>query len=217
MKKLMVLALLFSSFTALAQVQFNNGKIALNKFLEDNTVYPSYSKNNCIQGRVEIGFKVNLKGEIYNSKIVKGIGTDLDDEALRLVKLSSGKWKLANANDTSSVVIIPVNFVLSGYDCDRKSSVDIQTAIQAYQNELAMENAIINFYKNRDKGTAEQEAKIIALKNQLGIDDDYLNERIQCGLQKLKQSDKQGACDDFNFVKNMGSNLADNQLKKYCN
>jgi TonB family protein len=217
MKKLMFVALLLSSFTALAQVQFNNGKIALNKFLEDNTVYPSYSKYNCIQGRVEIGFKVNLKGEIYNSKIVKGIGTDLDDEALRLIRLSSGKWTLANANDTSSVVIIPVNFVLSGYDCDRKSPAEIQNAIQAYQNELAMENAIINFYKNRDKGTTEQEAKIIALKSQLGIDDEYLNERIKCGLQKVKQGDKHGACEDFNFVKNMGSNLANNYLKKYCN
>lgn len=217
MKKLLFFVLVFCGFYANAQVQYKDGAKAFDKFLKDNTVYPAYSKYNCIQGNVEIGFKVNLQGEIYFTKIYKGIGTDLDDEALRLVKLSSGKWKVAKDYDTSTVVIAPVNFVISGSDCDRKSAEDIRTAIVAYQASVDMENAVINFYKYRDKATAGQEEKVLSIKKQLGIDDDYLNERIQCGLKKIKQGDKQGACEDFNFVKNMGSNLADNQLKKYCN
>lgn len=200
-----------------AQVQYGGGNVTLENFLKEKTVYPAYSKYNCIQGKVEIAFKVNLQGEIYSSKINSGIGTDLDDEALRLIRLTSGKWKVTNAQDTSSVIIIPVNFVLDGYGCERKSAEDIKTAILAYQAGVAMENAVINFYKHKDKATEGQEAKILAIKNQLGIDDEYLQERIKNGLKKIKQGDKQGACEDFNYVKNMGSNLADNQLKKYCN
>ena len=92
----------------------------------------------------------------------------------------------------------------------------MQDAIRSYQAEEGLTNSVINFYKNIDQAKPGQEAQIIAIKNQLGIDDDYLNERIDNGLKKIKQGDKQGACEDFLFVKNMGSSLADQYLSKYC-
>ncbi|MNI76004.1 hypothetical protein D3C73_1322000 [compost metagenome] len=56
----------------------------------------------------------------------------------------------------------------------------------------------------------------MAIKSQLGIDDEYLDDRIKMGLKKIKQGDKQGACEDFLFVKYMGSKKADDYLVKYC-
>ena len=216
MRVLLISCFVFISVFAAAQVQFKSAKGNFTDFLRENTIYPSFSKVNCIQGAVNVSFKINAQGRIYSSKVIKGILTDLDDEALRLVRLSSGKWQVPPGYDTTTAVIIPVNFKLEGFNCEGKSSSAMQAAISAYQSEEALTNSVINFYKNIEKAKPGQEVQFIAIKKQLGIDDEYLNSKIETGLQKIKQGDKQGACEDFSFVKNMGSNLADAHLAKYC-
>lgn len=216
MKVLTTICFVFFSVFVSAQVQFEAGKGNFADFLREHTIYPAFSKANCIQGTVSISFKLDQQGKIYSSKVTKGILTDLDEEALRLVRLSSGKWKVPSGYDTTTAVIIPVNFRLEGYQCEGKSKSDMATAIRAYQSEEALINSVINFYKNIDQAKPGQEVQFIAIKKQLGIDDDYLNSRIETGLKKIKQGDRQGACEDFFFVKNMGSNMADAYLAKYC-
>lgn len=201
---------------AMAQVQFKTGKDGFSNFLKANTVYPQFSMQNCIQGTVNVSFKLDAEGKVYFSTVSKGIGTDLDDEALRLVRLSSGKWKVPADYDTTISVVAPVNFKLSGYNCEIKSDEDIKAAIETYQTQEGLINTVINFYKNIDKARPGQEEQVIAIKNQLRIDHKYLNSRVKNGLKKIKQGDKQGACEDFSFVKNMGSDLADEYLDKYC-
>ncbi|WP_293310445.1 TonB family protein [Pedobacter sp. UBA5917] len=216
MKKLFTICLLFCCSLAMAQVQFKSGKSGFINFLRENTIYPQFSKDNCIQGTVNVSFKINQQGKVYFSKISKGILSDLDQEALRLVRLSSGKWQVPTGYDTTVSIVAPVNFVLSGYNCEGKTNQDIQDAIRSYLAEEGLTNSVINFYKNIDQAKPGQEVQIIGIKNQLGIDDEYLDDRIKMGLKKIKQGDKQGACEDFNFVKYMGSKKADDYLAKYC-
>jgi TonB family protein len=216
MKKLFTICLLFCCSLAMAQVQFKSGKSGFTNFLRENTIYPRFSKDNCIQGTVNVSFKLNNQGKVYFSKVSKGILSDLDEEALRLVRMSSGKWQVPAGYDTTVSIVAPVNFVLSGYNCEGKSSEAMQESIRSYQAEEALTNSVINFYKNIDQAKPGQEVKIITIKNQLGIDDEYLGDRIKIGLKKIKQGDKQGACEDFTFVKYMGSKLADDYLAKYC-
>ncbi|PWS31070.1 energy transducer TonB [Pedobacter paludis] len=216
MKKLLFLGLMFYCSVSVAQLQFKTGKTGFANFLRDNTVYPAFSKQNCIQGTVDVSFKLDQKGKVYSSKVTKGILTELNEEALRLVRLSSGKWLVPAGYDTTISVIVPVNFKLSGYNCETKSDADIKEAIQAYETDENLTKTVINFYKNIDLAKPGQEAQIIAIKNQLGIDDDYLDDRIKDGLKKIKQGDKQGACDDFSFVKNVGSTKADKYIAQYC-
>lgn len=188
-------------------------------FLKNNTIYPPYSLQNCIQGTIDVGFKLNAKGQVYYATVIKGIGTDLDDEALRLIKLSSGKWNVSLSHDTLALVLIPMSFSLKNYDCERKDKNSIAMAISAYKVQTELTNVILNFYRNKEKGifNAQEEPKISKFKIELGIDDDYLQSKINAGLKKVKQGDKQGACDDFNFVKYMGSDKADSLLSKHCN
>ncbi|WP_316798829.1 energy transducer TonB [Pedobacter frigidisoli] len=216
MRKLIILCLLLYSGASMAQLQFKSGKTGFATFLRDKMIYPGFSKDNCIQGTVNISFKLDEKGRVYSSKVSKGILSELDEEALRLIRMSSGKWQVPAGYDTTASVVVPVNFRLSGYNCEGKSSSDIQEAIRNYQAEEGLTNSVINFYKNIDQAKPGQEAQIIAIKNQLGIDDDYLRSRIDSGMKKIKQGDKQGACEDFLFVKYMGSKLADEFLLKYC-
>jgi TonB family protein len=216
MSKILLALFLLFGFGVKAQPTLKGG---LDSFVANNKVYPPYSLQNCIDGTVTISFKLNKAGEVYFSKIQKGIGTDLDDEALRLVRLSSGKWIVPADHDTIVSVVVPINFKLSGDDCGNKSQKEIKQAIETYKTNVGMTDAVLNFYKHKAAGkyTIEEERKIIALKTSLGYDDEYMKMRIDDGLKKLKQKDRQGACEDFMFVKNMGYDLADEQIAKYCN
>ncbi|RZK41619.1 MAG: TonB family protein [Pedobacter sp.] len=194
-------------------------KGGLSAYLRENTIYPAYSLQNCIQGTVSVAFKLNGKGEVYYATVTRGIGTDLDDEALRLIKLSSGKWEVPQNHDTTSLVLMPMSFTLRDSDCNQKSKGAIATAIQAYTANEELRNVILTYYRNKEKGSADpaDEAKIIRLKGDLGIDDEYLQSRIETGLKKVNQGDHSGACEDFLFVKYMGSNKADGLIAKHCN
>ncbi|MCZ4223735.1 TonB family protein [Pedobacter rhodius] len=216
MKKLLILGFVLFSSLAMAQVQFKSGPSGFASFLKNNTIYPQFSKQNCIQGTVNVSFKLDQTGKVYASKITRGIISDLDDEALRLVRMSSGKWQVPAGYDTTISVVVPVNFKLSGYNCEGKSNAEIKASIAAYQAEEGLTNAVINFYKNKAQAKPGQEAQILAIKSQLGIDDEYLDGVLKTALKKIKQGDKQGACEDFNLVKNLGSDKADDYLAKYC-
>lgn len=171
----LIVFLAFLSITIRAQEPQLGG--GLTAFLEKNTVYPRYSLQHCIQGTVDIGFKLNKKGEIYRTQITRGIGTDLDDEALRLIKLSSGKWNVPLNYDTLALVIVPINFSLKGYECEKKDKRAVALAINAYKLEAEIINVIVNFYRNKEKGVfnEREEPKILKLRSDLGIDDEYLS------------------------------------------
>lgn len=209
--------LLLICFSAQAQQPEMKGGLAT--FLKSNLIYPSYSRQNCIQGAVNVGFKLNSKGEIYFSTVNKGMDTDLDDEALRLIRMTSGKWIMPATHDSLTLMIVQVNFSLDGFDCARKDKREIAQAIAAYKAEEELASVVSNFYKNKEKGNfkPEDESKILRIKNELEINDEYLSNKIEAGLKKIKQGDKQGACEDFNFVKYMGSDKANEMLAKYCN
>lgn len=198
--------------------KFKGGNEALNNYISSRIIYPTFSKNNCIQGTIYIAFSIKKSGEIYNSKVKKGLGIDLDQEALRLVRLTSGKWELAPNHSEKLELVIPVNFLLKNYNCNQRSSDQINQAIELYKNRLALENAILSFYKNKALGKVDQadEIEIMKFKADLGFDDDFIAKKLREAKQKLKQGDKESACEDFYFVKYLGSALADELIAEHC-
>lgn len=215
MRKILTTLLIFMSISVFAQPQLPGG---LDAFVEKNLSYPSYSYRNCIEGVVKIAFKLTSTGKVYQSSVQSGIGTDLDEEALRLIRKTSGKWKVGAEYDTSTVIVAPVNFRLQGSDCDRRSKAEVNSAIAAYQSQQALTDAIVNFYKKKDteKDYTAEEVRINQLKKDLGYDEAYMKARVEAGEKKWKEGDEQGACEEFMFVKNMGFSLADDLIKKYC-
>lgn len=193
-------------------------KGGLTTFLKSKLIYPSYSLQHCIQGTIHIGFKLNANGDVYYTTVSKGIGIDLDDEALRLIRLSSGRWIVPLVHDSLKMFIVPVNFILEGTDCLNKNKAEIARAIQAYKNQEELTNVITNFYRNKEKGSVKpgDDEKILQIKSELEIDDTYLDNKVKDGLKKIKLGDKQGACEDFIFVKYLGSDKANKWLDKYC-
>ncbi|RZK82453.1 MAG: energy transducer TonB [Pedobacter sp.] len=213
MSKFIFTFLILAGFNLSAQPSLKGG---LESFLRNNKVYPKYSLSNCIDGTVNVAFKLNDKGVVYYSEVRNGIGTDLDAEALRLIRMSSGKWLVPADHDSTVFVITPINFKLS--DCLGRSKQEIKAAIDAYKANTDLTNAVLAYYRDKEQNrpTGITDAKAQELKETLGYDDDYLSKRLEDGKKKLKQRDFQGACEDFKFVKYMGSAIADDLLAKHC-
>jgi protein TonB len=120
MIKTFLLCVMLSFATSNESVQyesasFNGGNP--NTFVEwvnARLVYPESAIDNNIEGCVVVSFKVLPNGYITNVKVVKGIDTELDREAIRVVS-SSPKWKPSRVNGvaTETSYTIPINFKLT--------------------------------------------------------------------------------------------------------
>jgi protein TonB len=71
--------------------EFPGGEVALNRFLSRNIEYPIMAIETYIQGRVFLTFVVEKDGSITNVKILRGIGSGCDEEAVRVVQ-AMPKW-----------------------------------------------------------------------------------------------------------------------------
>ena len=202
--------------TANAQVAFKGGQAALYTFLSQKIVYPEYSKQNCISGIIKVGFVVDKNGKVINPRVIQGLGIDLDDEALRVVKLTSGKWVIPT-NYQPLNIVLPVRFEADRTVCGISNN-DMNLAIANYKRQQNLEDAVTNYYKAKYLGKADttHEAAIISLKKQLGYDDKFIDDVLEQAQEKLNQGDSEGACNDWTFIRNIGSNRADDLLAKYC-
>jgi len=61
------------------------------KTLSKNIKYPKRASIDEITGKVFVSFVVNEKSELSDLKVVKGIGSGCDEEAIRVIGLT--KWK----------------------------------------------------------------------------------------------------------------------------
>lgn len=66
--------------------QFPGGDAELLKFLAENIKYPKESQENGDQGRVICSFVIKSDGTLTNYKVIRGLTTLLDQEALRVLQ-----------------------------------------------------------------------------------------------------------------------------------
>ncbi len=93
--------------------EFKGGQNALSKYIVENLKYPEAAKNNKIQGRVFVSFIVEKDGSVSNVKVLRGIGSGCDDEAIRVVK-GMPKWTPGEQRGKKVRVQynLPINFSL---------------------------------------------------------------------------------------------------------
>ncbi|MGP1621720.1 MAG: energy transducer TonB [Candidatus Cryptobacteroides sp.] len=83
------------------------------KWIGQNMVYPEIAKENGVQGRVTLQFTVNADGTVSNIKVLRGVDSALDKEAVRVVSMSP-RWKPGKQRDRAVKVTytFPVIFQL---------------------------------------------------------------------------------------------------------
>ena len=93
--------------------EFPGGLTALMNYLRANIHYPAAAQSAGIEGRVIVSFIVEPNGSVSNVEIVRGVDSNLDQEALRVVR-QMPKWK-AGKQDGSTVRVkfhLPIKFML---------------------------------------------------------------------------------------------------------
>ncbi|MCQ2210569.1 MAG: TonB family protein [Paludibacteraceae bacterium] len=70
---------------------FPGGQAKLMEFLKKELQYPQVAIENNVQGRVFVEFVVNKDGSIQDVKVARGVDSNLDAEAIRVVK-KMPKW-----------------------------------------------------------------------------------------------------------------------------
>jgi protein TonB len=95
--------------------EFEGGLKALGDFIRNNTVYPELAKEMALEGTVYVTFIVNEKGEVVDTKILKGIGGGCSEEANRVVN-KLPKFKKPGRNEmgkpVKTIMNLPIVFKL---------------------------------------------------------------------------------------------------------
>jgi len=94
---------------------FNGGDlIEFSNWVQRNIIYPDAAMDRDLEGRIITEFIIGKKGQIEEIKILRGIDPLLDNEALRVLKLSP-LWKPGkqNGDPVRVKLVLPIIFKLS--------------------------------------------------------------------------------------------------------
>lgn len=93
--------------------EYPGGMTAFMKWLNANLKYPYTAQRSNKQGKVIVSFIINKDGSVTDIKLMKGIDTNLDREALRVMKMMP-KWKAGEykGKPCRTLFCIPIVFKL---------------------------------------------------------------------------------------------------------
>jgi TonB family protein len=66
---------------------YTGGKKAFSAFLQQNIKYPQKALDEGVEGNVIVEFEIDDNGFVHNPRVMKGIGSGCDEEAIRVVSL----------------------------------------------------------------------------------------------------------------------------------
>jgi periplasmic protein TonB len=90
--------------------EFPGGEKALFQYLADNTHYPQMAREVGTDGRVFLQFVVEKDGSITDVKVLRGIGSGCDEEAMRVIK-TMPHWAAGKQNGRPVRVLYNLPFV----------------------------------------------------------------------------------------------------------
>ena len=103
----------FEIFDVSEKASFRGGDEGLQRFIAENITYPPMALENDMQGTVNVMFVVDKQGRVKDIAILGGKkGFGLEDEAMRVIKMTSGRWSPAKQRDKAVNMRfrIPVKF-----------------------------------------------------------------------------------------------------------
>jgi TonB family protein len=95
--------------------EYPGGMDAMTKYLVETIKYPVEAKTNGVQGRVFVQYIVEKDGSVGHVKVIRGIGSGCDEEAIRVVS-GMPKWSPGKNADGKPVRVqfnLPIMFSLN--------------------------------------------------------------------------------------------------------
>ena len=95
------------------KASFPGGPNSLAQYFQANLIYPEYARENGYEGKIVVGFVVNKNGRITKVRILEGVETSLNQEAIRLIQ-AMPNWNPGKNNDrpVKTHVSLPIRFAL---------------------------------------------------------------------------------------------------------
>jgi protein TonB len=89
------------------------GTEAFFDWIEKNQKYPDLARRRKIQGKVMVEFMVQADGSLTDARVIRKMGSGLDEEALRLIRMAP-KWEPATykGKPLKQKMVLPVLFQL---------------------------------------------------------------------------------------------------------
>ena len=89
------------------------GNQAFFDWIEKNQQYPALARQRKVEGKVMVAFVVQKDGSLTDARVTKHLGSGLDEEALRLLKVAP-KWEPAmfGGKPIKQTMVLPVLFQL---------------------------------------------------------------------------------------------------------
>ena len=177
---------------------FIGGEVELFKFLGKNLVYPKQANLNCISGKVQLSFLIDSIGNVSDTEIVKSLGFGCDEEATKVILLTSGRWNPATKNGKPELVRIalPVMF-LAQKDC-----------VPYYEELLEKGN---RFFEKE-----KFEKAILYYDETIMVKPFHPEALLKRGLSKLYLGNKIAACEDWNEIPKILQEEAEYYISKHC-
>ena len=96
-----------------ALAEYPGGVDAMANYIANSVVYPEKAKADGVQGKVYVQFVVETDGSIAEATVLRGVGGECDEEALRVVK-AMPQWKPATfkGEPVRSKYVLPIYFML---------------------------------------------------------------------------------------------------------
>jgi periplasmic protein TonB len=116
---------------------FTGGPEALRKFLADHVIVPPFALNNELAGVVDIEFVLDQQGQMDSVRVSNGVGCGLDEEALRVARLTAGKWTPGQIQDVAvrTRVDLPITFRVANKNSRAAAFVaEMRVKYAAYQS-----------------------------------------------------------------------------------
>ena len=93
--------------------QFSGGDSQLMNFISSNLRYPAQAQREGIQGRVMVQFVVDKDGKVKNTKVLRSLNFEMDEEAQRVIRLMPN-WIPGEQKGEKVAVyfVLPITFKL---------------------------------------------------------------------------------------------------------
>jgi protein TonB len=106
--------------------EYPGGRGAMYKYLGENIKYPEKARENKVEGTVYVNFVVQEDGSVASVSILRGVGSGLDEEALRVVR-TMPNWKPGKQEGKAVNVQynLPIKFTLA-QDADKKETKEVK-------------------------------------------------------------------------------------------
>jgi len=177
---------------------------SISDYMVRNVQYPQKAVESFDQGTAIVQFTVSATGEISDFNVINSVSKEIDEEVIRVLKTTEGKW-IPGVNNETPVAMeneVSVAFKLTGLNNYNDFDYLGRKYFTKGGEMLCLKGNPQKAIKYYDKG-------IVLLPKDVSL-------LLMRGLARYEAGNKEGACQDWNRIKTLGGIGSDAYLDGFC-